>query len=96
MNFFFIDHDKVLFMAIYNPTREKAVQHSDYGGCENTRQSTNIINRVLIYVLFSPRNAKKIKRNTEKLSTPLFEDTLRQYTDNYVYLAISFSLFLLC
>ena len=40
VNFFFLDHDKVLFMAIYNPTAEpnteKAVQHSDYGGCENT------------------------------------------------------------
>ena len=81
-------------LAIYNPTREKAVQHSDYGGCENTWQSTNIINRVLIYVLCSSRNTKKIKRHAEKLSTLLFEATLRENTDNY--LAISFSLFLLC
>ena len=81
-------------MAIYNPTHEKAVQHSNSGGCENTRQSTNIINRVLMYVLFLPRNTKKIKKHAEKLSTLLSEATLREYTDND--LAISFSLFLLC
>ena len=94
MNFFFMDHDKVLFMAIYNPTSEKAVQHSDYGGCENTWQSTNIINHIAIYVLVSPRNTKKIKRHAQKLSTLLFEATQRENTDNYF--AIFFSLFLLC
>ena len=40
------------------------------------------------------RNTKKIKRHAEKLSTLLSEATLREFTDNY--LAISFSLFLLC
>ena len=94
VNFFFMYHDKVLFKAMYNPTREKAVQHSDYGGCKNTWQSTNIINRVLIYVPFSPRNTKKIERHAEKLSTPLSEATLRENTDNY--LAIAFSLSLPC
>ena len=43
--------------------------------------------------IFSPRNTKKIKRHAGKLSTLLFEATLREYTVNY--LAISFSLFLL-
>ena len=54
----------------------------------------NIINHVLIYVLCSSRNTKKIKRHAETLSTLLSEVTLREYIDNY--LAISFSLFLLC
>ena len=46
----------------------KAVQHSDYGYCEYTRQSTNILN--LFHVIYSPRNEEDL---TEKLSTLLFE-----------------------
>ena len=44
MTFSFMGYDKVLFMAIYSQTREKAVQHSDCGYCDNAPRSTNIIN----------------------------------------------------
>ena len=89
MNLFFMDHDKVLFMAIYNPTRAES----------STAFRLWWLRKHMTIHKYKKSccdlcNTKTIKRHAEKLSTLLLEATQRENTDNY--LAISFSLLLLC